>query len=87
MNLLFLISYFSSNFSLFRNNLLSTRTLAVSQVIINGTEIKLRSTISPLDPNKNYFVQIFANPEPVGVFFNFTTFPASTIFLFTFFKT
>jgi len=60
-----------------------SRTLTISQVV-NGTEIKLRATISSLDPNQNYFVRIFANPEPVGVLFNFTTFPAGTFLLLTF---
>jgi len=59
-------------------NLLSSKSLQVSQ--INLGETRLRTTINDLNPNQNYTIQIFANPEIVGTSFNFTTFPARRIF-------
>ena len=67
------------------NNLISTRSLAVTQISLNETEIKLRTTINQLSSNQNYIIQVFANPEKVGTSFNIFTFPARIIPFFFFF--
>jgi len=78
------ISY-SANIFDQSNNLISTRSLAVTQISLNETEIKLRTTINQLSSNQNYIIQVFANPEKVGTSFNIFTFPARIIPFFFFF--
>jgi len=62
-------------------NLLSIISL---QIDLSEDRMKLRTTINDLNPNQNYTIQIFANPEIIGTSFNFTTFPARILFSFSF---
>jgi len=67
--------------------LLATRPLQIFRFDSGEGETRLRTTINDLLSNQNYTIRIFANPETVGINFNFLTFPARKIislFLFQF---
>ena len=56
------------------------RSLEITDNASKKRDTKLKTSIDQLNPNQYYKIQVFANPEIVGVYFDASTFPARTFF-------